>query len=120
MPKDCCGDFGSRKYLHNRDAVTKPLNTKMGVALHFVSTRNDATETGNKSKTGRIQEVFVLNYCKLMDAMLRVEAFNLMGIFMVPSVANKNATKPNDKLYLNDTKNLFLHWDTISWQNVCQ
>ena len=41
-------------------------------------------------------------------------------IFMVPSVTNKNANKPNDKFYLNNTNNILLYWDAITWKNVCQ
>ena len=92
----------------------------MGVSLHFVSSRDGETKTGNKSKSWHIQEVFVSNYGKLIYAMLQVNACNMMELFMVPSVANKNATKLNDKFYLNNTKNLFLHWDSITWKNVYQ
>ena len=47
VPKDCCGDFGSHKYLRNLDAATRPLDPKMGVSLHFVSSRDGETKTGN-------------------------------------------------------------------------
>ena len=44
----------------------------------------------------------------------------MMGIFIVPSIANKYASKPNLKFNMSDMKSLFLHWDAISWENACQ
>ena len=50
VPKDCCGDFRSHKYLRNLDAATSPLDPKMGVSSHFDFRHNGETETGSKSK----------------------------------------------------------------------
>ena len=62
--------------MRNLDVVTRPLDPKMGVPLHFVCSRDGETKTRNKSKYRYIQEVFVLNHGKLMDTMLQVKVYN--------------------------------------------
>ena len=47
VPKNRRGDFGSRDYLRNLEAATAPLDPKMGVPSHFVSTRDGETDAGN-------------------------------------------------------------------------
>ena len=42
----------------------------------------------------------------------------MMTVFMVPTVRSKYGTKPN-KIFNNDGKNLFLHWDSLRWEDVC-
>ena len=66
VPKNCRGESGSRDYLRNLDAATTPLEPKLSVPSHFVSSRDGETETGNQTKHQYIQEVFVSNYDKLM------------------------------------------------------
>ena len=65
-----------------------------------------------------IKGVFVSNHDKLQQALLRVEYYNMMTVFMVPTVRSKYGTKPN-KIFNNDEKNLFLHWDSFRWEDVC-
>ena len=108
VPKHRRGIFGSRDYLRNLDAATTPLDPKMGVPSHFVSSCDDETETGNQTKSQLIEEVFVSNNDKLQQALLRVEYYDMMAVFMVPTVRSKYGTKPNE-IFNNDGKNLFLH-----------
>ena len=70
VPKGRRGEFGSREYLRNLEAATAPLDPKMGVPSHFVSSRDGETESGNETGARYIQEVFVSNHDKLMQAML--------------------------------------------------
>jgi len=88
VPKNCRGESGSRDYLRNLDAATTPLEPKLGVPSHFVSSRDGETEAGNQTKHQYIQEVFVSNYDKLMQAMLRAENYDFMAIFMIPSLSS--------------------------------
>ena len=71
VPKDRRGESGSRDYLRDLDAATTPLEPKLGVPLHFVSSRDGEIELGNQTKHQYIQEVFVSNYDKIMQAMLQ-------------------------------------------------
>ena len=50
--------------------------------------------------------------------MLRAENYNMMGIFQVPSVGNRNAIKPKD-MFNDDGSNMFVHWDSMKWKDVC-
>ena len=84
----------------------------MGVPSHFVSSCDGETETGNQTKSQMIEEVFVSNHDKLQQALLRVEYYDMMAVFMVPTVRSKYGTKPNE-IFNNDGKNLFLHWDSL-------
>ena len=119
VPKDRRGESGGRDYLRNLDAATTPLEPKLGVPSHFVSSRDGEIELGNQTKHQYIQEVFVSNYDKLMQAMLRAENYDFMAIYMVPSVVNKFGRKPDDIFDIDDTKNMFLHWDSMTWEQIC-
>ena len=55
VSKDCCGDFGSRYYLRNLNAVTSPLDPNMGVPLHFICSHDGENETGDKSESWYIK-----------------------------------------------------------------
>ena len=68
VPKHRCGIYGSRDYLRNLDAATTPLDPKMGVLSHFVSSCDGETETGNQTKSQMIEEVYVSNHDKLQQA----------------------------------------------------
>ena len=68
VPNHCRGTNGSCDYLRNLDAVTIPLDPKMGVLSHFVSSCDGETETGNQTKSQMIEEVFVSNHDKLQQA----------------------------------------------------
>ena len=118
VPKHRRGIYGSRDYLRNLDAATTPLEPKLGVPSHFVSSCDGETETGNQTKSQMIEEVFVSNHDKLQQALLRVEYYDMMAVFMVPTVRSKYGTKPNE-IFNNDGKNLFLHWDSLRWEDVC-
>ena len=118
VPKDRRGKPGDRDYNRNLDLATSPLDPKMGVPSHFVSSRDGETETGNQTKHQFIQEVFVSNFDKVDQAMLRAENYDMMDVFMVPSVKNKNARMPKD-MFNNDGQNLFQHWDSLNWEQVC-
>ena len=72
VPKHHRGTYGSRDYLRNLDATTTPLDPKMGVPSHFVSSCDGETETGNQTKSQMIEEVFVSNHDKLQQALLLV------------------------------------------------
>ena len=65
-----------------------------------------------------IEEIFISNYDKLQQALLHVEYYDMMAVFVVPTVRSKYGTKPN-KIFNNDEKNLFLHWDSFRWEDVC-
>ena len=117
VPKHCHSTYGSRDYLRNLDAATTHLDPKMGVLSHFVSSCDSETETGNQTKSQMIEEVFVSNHDKLQQALLLVY-YNMMTVFMVPTVRSKYGTKPNE-IFNNDGKSLFLHWDLLRWENVC-
>lgn len=119
VPKHRRGEVGSRDYLRNLDAATAPLEPKLGVPSHFVSSRDGETEDGNQTKHQFIQETFVSNYDKLMQALLRAEAYDFMAIFMVPDVKDRFARKPDDIFNMEETKNIFLHWDSMDWKQIC-
>ena len=68
--KDRHGEFGSREYLRDFDAATVFLDPKMVVPLHFVSSHDGETESGNETGARYIQEVSVSNHDKLIQAML--------------------------------------------------
>ena len=114
VPKDHRGAYGSRDYLRNLDSATYALVPKMGVPSHFVSSRDGKTEAGNQTKSQFIQEVFVSNNDKLQQALLCAETYDMMAVFMVPSVKNKYGRKPNE-IFNEDGKNMFLHWDQMKW-----
>jgi hypothetical protein len=119
VPKNSRGTYGSRDYLRNMDAATTPLEPKLGVPSHFVSSRDGEAESGNQTKHQFIQEVFVSNNEKLEQAMLRVENYDMMSIFMVPAVKRKSAKRPEDIFDLDATTNMFVHWDSLTWKQVC-
>ena len=50
VPKNRRGDFGSRDYLRNLESATAPLDPKMGVPLHFVSSCDGETDARNQMK----------------------------------------------------------------------
>ena len=108
VPKDHRGAYGSRDYLHNLDSATYSLVPKMGLPSHFVSIRDDKTEAGNQTKSQFIQEVFVSNNDKLHQALLCAKTYDMIAVFMVPSVKNKYGRKPNE-IFNEDGKNMFLH-----------
>ena len=70
VPKGMRGTPGNRDYNRNLDLATSPLDPKMGVPSHFVSSRDGETEAGNQTKHQFIQEVFVSNFDKVEQAML--------------------------------------------------
>ena len=70
VPKDYRGEFGSCEHLKNLDAAMVPLDPKIDVPLHFVSSCDGKTVSGNETGGRYIQEVFVSNNDKLMQAML--------------------------------------------------
>jgi hypothetical protein len=78
----------------------------MGVPLHFVSSRDGETESGNQTKHQYIQEIFVSNLDKILECQLRAENYNMMAIFMVPSIKNKRARKPGD-IFMDDGSSMF-------------
>ena len=118
VPKHRCGTYGSRDYLRNLDAAMTPLDPKMDVPSQFVSSCDGETETGNQTKPQIIKEVFVSNHDKLQQALLCVKYYDMMAVFMGPTVCSKYRTKPNN-IFNNDEKNLFLHWDSFRWDDVC-
>ena len=118
VPKNKRGQFGSRDYLRNLALATEALDPKMGVPSHFVSTRDGETETGNQTRHEHIQEIFVSNIEKVEQARLRAEQYDMMDIFLVPSIRDKDAPKPSD-MFNQDGKNMFVHWDSMSWKTVC-
>ena len=118
VPKNRRGEYGSRDYLRNLAAATEPLDPKMGVPSHFVRMRDGETEIGNASKTQLIQEIFVSNLQKVESAMLRAEAYDMMAVFLVPTVRDAGKKIPSEK-FNNDGRNLFVHWDSMTWENVC-
>ena len=118
VPKGRRGKPGDRDYNRNLDLATSPLDPKMGVPSHFVSSRDGETESGNQTKHQFIQEVFVSNFNKVEQAMLRAENYDMMDVFMVPSVKNKNARLPKD-MFNDDGQNLFVHWDCLKWEHIC-
>ena len=61
VPKDKRGNFGTRDYIRNLEAATSPLDPKMGVPSHFISSRDGKTESGNQTKHQFIQEMFCSN-----------------------------------------------------------
>ena len=85
---------------------------------HFVSSYDGETETGNQTKSQMIEEVSISNHDKLQQALICVEYYDMMAVFMVPTVRSKYGTKSN-KIFNNDGKNLFLHWDSLSREDVC-
>ena len=60
-----------------------------------------------------IQEIFVSNIEKVENAMMHAEAYDMMAILMVPSVANPLACKPSEK-FNDNGKNLFVH--SLMWK----
>ena len=118
VPKNKRGEYGTRDYLRNLDSATYPLEPKMGVPSHFVSSRDGETEAGNQTKSQFIQEVFVSNNDKLQQALLRAEYYDMMAVFMVPTVRNQYGSKPNEILN-EDGRNMFLHWDQMKWEDIC-
>ena len=118
VPKHRRSTYGRRDYLRNLYAAATPLDPKMGVPSHVVSSCDGETETSNQTKSQMIEEVFVSNHDKFQQALLRVEYYDMMSVFMVPTVRSKYGTKPN-KIFNNDGKNLFLHWDSLRWEDVC-
>jgi len=119
VPKHKRGDHGTREYLRYIDAATYPLDPKMGVPSHFVSSLDGETEEGNQTKNLHIQEVFASNLEKVDQAHRRAETYDMMGIFDVPSVRDKHASKPAKLFNMGDCKNMFVHWDSMSWDDIC-
>ena len=76
-PKDARGTSGSRDWIRNLKAATTPLDPKMGVPSHFVSSRNGKTESRKSTKFKYIQEVFVQN---LRNNEVRKASFGLYQI----------------------------------------
>ena len=118
VPKKKRGDFGSRDYIRNLEAATSPLDPKMGVPSHFISSRDGETESGNQTKQQFIQEMFCSNFDKLEQALLRFENYDMIAIYMVPDVKNQSASKPSE-MFGHQKKNMILHWDSMQWKNVC-
>ncbi len=69
VPKRRRDTPGNRDYNRNLDLAMSPLDPKMGVPSHFVSSRDGKTEAGNHTKHQFIQEVFVSNLDKVEQAM---------------------------------------------------
>ena len=114
------GIFGNRDYLCNIKAAMTPVpvELKMGVPSHFVSSHDGETETGDQTKYQIIEEVFVSNADKLQQALLHTEYYGMMPVFMLHAVCDKNGTRPNE-IFNNDGKDVFLHLDSLKWENVC-
>jgi len=89
----------------------------MGVASHFVSSRDGEAESGNETKYRHIQETFVSNNDKVEEAMDRFEQYDMGGIFDMPNLVDKNGATPDD-MYGKDFMNLVLHWDSMRYKDV--
>ena len=49
---------------------------------------------------------------------MRAENYEMIAIFMVSSVVSKYARKPAENFDESDAKNIFLHWDGMTWEQV--
>jgi hypothetical protein len=120
VAKNARGAEGSRDYLRYFDAATTPLDPKVGVPSHFISSCDGEAESGNQSKAQYIQQAFVSSIEKVEQAKLRAEQYDMMAIFLVPAVRDKNAKKPN-KIFDMDSvpTDMFTSWDSLDWKHVC-
>ena len=119
VPKDKRGDFGTRDYIRNLETATFPLDPKMGVASHFISSRDGETDSGNQTKHQFIQEMFCSNFDKLEQALLCFKNYDMIAIYMVPNVKNKYASKPSE-MFGREKKNMILNWDSMNWKDICR
>jgi len=60
----------------------------------------------------------VSNLDKILECQLCAESYDMMAIFIVPSIKNKRARKPGD-IFMDDGSSMFLHWDGMTWDQVC-
>ena len=122
VAKDKRGTPRSRDFKYNREACTAPLDPKLGVAKHFVSSMDGEVEEGNQTKSMYIQDVFVTNLAKIEELNTRMVQYDLKRIFLVSSLISgidpRSVSHVAD-MWNTDQFDMMYCWDSIPWQTAC-
>lgn len=118
VPKTGRGLVGSRDYLRYMAEATTPIDPKLGVSSHMVSSRDGEVEEGDETKHHFIQELFVSNMQKIAAVKQRCIEFDMLDVLQIPEVIDPLASHPHDKYSEYHARDLLLHFDSIPFAEV--
>ena len=95
-----------------------PLDSKFGLAFHFISSHGGKADIRNQIKHQHIPEAYVRNIAKVEGAQTRCTQYEFMHIFMVPTICNKSATHLAF-MWNDDQCNSILPRDSLTTDNIC-